>query len=449
MYQEYTYFTQQFNQEFTEWNEKQPDESKILNRVPFTTTFPPLIYKEPEFKKVLDKKDNTEKEVGSQKAKMKSESGREISYKVQSPSVIAPRGYTRGKTKGGGEIESIGVIYDLRNPEHRRFYEEFESKVTTTTIHMILRKPGVYKIDAFEEIDSKEFPDITSHPTYANCSFLVKGKFAKTFRLPTIDGTKFDHKSPLRYFYFNPMYYQDEEDPTKPPSVMRVTLMTNPHKPPLEIDPKELLSLCAGLSGFSTDGKPVIAKKKGFECSPELYVQKIHIGAQLSIKCLCSAITITRFFLAPVLNTQEGKVKYLTEHGVVGQESNDESYDDLARLLDGLRTNQLSSKPTPTGNFNPMEDSKPIDSQLPQMNTQTSFIGGLTKDISTPATQQPPSISMEMNTLPNFQAMQQPVNQFQPPNGIQQQMPIPAPTPFNLPGQIPVPDRLSGYTNAI
>lgn len=470
MYEEYTKFTQQFNQEFTEWNEKQPPESQILNRVPFTTTFPTLFYKEPEFKKVLDKKDNTEKEVGSQKAKMKSESGREIGYKVQSPSVIAPRGYTRGKTKTGGEVESIGVIYDLRNPEHRQFYNEFKNVVTQTTVHMILRKPGAYKIDSFPPITVEKYPDVTTHIQYSQYTFAIENKFAKTFRLPTIDGTNFDHDSPLRYFYFNPMYYQDEEDPTKPPSVMRVTLMTNPNKPPLEIDPKELMTLCAGITGFSADGKPIISKRKGFECSPEMYIQKLHIGAQLSIKCLCSAITVTRFFLAPVSNTQEGKIKYLAEHGVhssVGQSDNpDESYDDLARLLDGLRSNQKEPSnvvSSATGSFNPM-----ADTQIPQINTQNSFIGGLTGGSGTPPSQSqttqaiisspPPTISEEINKLPNFQSMQQvqtsvPPPSFQIPNGIsglQQPMSLPAPAPFSPPNQIPIPnDRLAGYTNAI
>jgi hypothetical protein len=66
--------------------------------------------------------------------------------------------------------------------------------------------------------------------------------------------------------------------------------MLDPKSKPLELPMKELEDLCA-----FKDGKRIKETPKGFECSPELSIIKLHVGSKLSNKKTCPSVFITRF----------------------------------------------------------------------------------------------------------------------------------------------------------
>lgn len=360
----YEKFNESTTEKFNEWLALVKEPERILTRLPFTVKFSECKFLELKEKQTKDEKGN-DITIGAQKAKMLSESGKEIGYKFQSPSVLAQRGFTRGKSKTGQEVESIAVIYDVRNPEHKHFMDEFDRAVVEPCMRMIVKEPGTYKIDGFVPITDT---DPTQNPEYGIAKRLVMMKMAKIFRFPMKDAKNFDLASPYRYFYYNPMDYQDREDPTKPPSKMKVWLALDPAVPAREISPEELMAMCEGWD--IVDGKVIKKDAKGFECSPEGYVQKLHVGATLSIKVLCSSVVVTRFFTSPKMNSQADKLAYVAQHGTV-----DKTFTSLDELLAGLKGTVIK---TPVnldnsgGSFDPMGGNE--SSQLPAVNTQGSLL---------------------------------------------------------------------------
>lgn len=401
----YEKFNETTKESFQTWLSTVKEQERIHTRLPFTTLFPECRFLELKEKQTKDEKGN-DITVGSQKAKMRTESGKDIGYKFQSPSVLAQRGFTRGKTKNGGEVESVAVIYDVRNPEHKHFMDEFDRSVVEPCLRMIVKEPGSYKIDTFAPITDA---DPTQNPEFAIAKRLAMAKMAKIFRFPMKDAKSFDLLSPYRYFYYNPMDYQDPDDLTKPASKMKVYLSLNPSVPPIEISPDELLAMCEGWD--FVDGKLTKKEPKGFECSPEGYVQKLHVGAGLSIKVLCSSIVITRFFTSPKINSQAEKLDYFAKNGTV-----DNTFTSLDELLSGLKGTVNKAPVDITsdgGSFNPMGGET---SQLPSVNTQGSLLATATgyNQQTVQSSVKPEQQQNSIQSLPTF-IQPQSVNQLPPP----------------------------------
>lgn len=378
--QKYNEFLRSTTDSFNEWNSQQEPTDKIYYRVPFTLTFPNV--------KMLayDKKESKDKEgkpivTEFRKFKMISASGTEVSYRVQSPSVIAKRGLCLIKTKSGSLL-SIPCTYDIRNPEHARFLDEYEKKIILPSAYEILKEPGRFSIDNIDPVSNFDEETVNSQE-FQFALRTAKNCLAKFSRFPKKDATTFDIKSPLRTVFYNPSNYLPKDD-QETGSSMSVKIMLAPGQPPLEVTLLELQDLCAGIV-VSPEGKKTKGTPKGFECSPELNVIKLHVAKQASNKGSCAAIFISRFQEAPKMDSQEEKVKYFDSMYESGDSYTIQS--DISSLIEGLRrtaTNSVTPKiPEGTG-FNPMGiDSNSGNSSLPTIGKNDgSFLSNVEKPIN-------------------------------------------------------------------
>lgn len=386
--------------EFDAWNEKQPENRKIRNRLPWSVNFPKIKFL------ALDKKQYTD-EKGNQgmnffkRMRYDNSQGMEVAYKVQSPSVIAPRGFCIMKTTKG-DFKTILVVYDRENPDHRRYTDNIENDITTPAVHEILKSPTDFGVQ------SKSFPEITdaikATKEYEMVVYSIKEKLAKILNLQKKSGG-FDFDSPLRTVFLTPLFYQDKDKPNDPPSVMAVYIKTNPDSPAVAITPDELYEICDGFEGIK-DGKKVRGEKKGFECSPETNFGKLNAGSKPSTTAKCSAITITRFQAAPKSNSQEEKLKYLDSHSISDEYSLQMKMDDL---LTGLRNACAGGPPGATGNYNPMDtpNSGPPPTPSPENGGDKSFLGSMDTKPSAaepqqPAIQQPAAQTIPVSSIPGL-----------------------------------------------
>lgn len=338
------YRTADIEQRFNKWNEEQEESSKIRIRLPFTIEFPvPRLLKiEEKAKKDKDGKDFIDR---WRPYKMLSATGQEIPYKVQSPTVIAKRGLCVIDT-GSGKILSIPCTYDMRNPEHEQFLNQYEAKVAMTAYYEVLRNPGNYAIDSVDPIT--EFnQDVISSQEFQVALATVKAKFSKFARFPKKSAKVYDTKSPLRTIFYTPTNYLPKNE-SETGSSMRCLVNFGPGNV-REYSIGEIQKLCSGIT--VVDGKEVKGTPLGFECSPELQIIKLHIGSQISNKTCCPAVFITRFQQAPRTDTQEEKVKYLTESGIEADSYSVES--NLQDMLEGLKVTQ-NKPPTVASGFNVM-----------------------------------------------------------------------------------------------
>lgn len=358
----YLEFKSKTEASFNEWNEKQPENRKIHNRLPFTVKF--LKAKFSEFdKKDYVAKDGTTGTNTFKKIKHISPQGAEISAKVQSPSVIAPKGYCTVKTNNG-YLKTIICVYDIENPEHKCFLDSIENDITIPAINEIIKYPVNFGFDEFGAIKELNEQTLASE-NYKDAVRTVRTKMAKIINRIKINKTTIDFASPLRTLFFSPLYFNDSLKPNEPPVEMTVYLKLIPGAPPKIITPEQLYQICEGYEQREVvevvDGvekavmKLVKGNCKGMECSPEGSFGKLNVGSKPSTKLTCTSITVTRFQIAPKTNTQENKLKYLDEYGVEDQFTSQMNMDSLLAGLSNALSGSSTNGQVPAGNsYNPM-----------------------------------------------------------------------------------------------
>lgn len=378
---------------FNVWNEKQPESRKIMIRLPFTVKFPKVKFNDFETKSYVDKSTGVSGINKFKRMKFPNSQGQDVSAKVQSPSVISPRGYALMKTSKG-EFKTILVVYDTENPDHECFCNNIDNEITLPAIHEVLKTPGDFgaNISAIPVINET----ILASKEYEFGVYGIKQSMAKVLNFPKT-ATGFDLKSPLRTVFLSPMYFKDEKKPEDPPVEMTVYIKVDPNLPPFIITPDELMAICDGYKGI-VDGKIIKGEKKGFECGPEINFQKLNAGSKPSTKFSCSSITITRFQVAPKTNSQEEKLKYLESHGVTDEYSIQMG---MEELLAGLRGASLSN--TVDGNtFNPMNGE--IKSEMPpptiENNSLLSSMNDKSPDVKTVIQQSSNPVNLDISQLP-------------------------------------------------
>lgn len=342
---------QSSQERFDIWNDKQPETRKIHVRLPFSVRFPKIKFTDFDRKPYIDKKTGVSGTNVFKRMKISNSQGQDVAAKIQSPTVISPRGYTLLKTSKG-EFKTILVVYDLENPDHEIFCNSIENDITLPAMHEILKTPGDFGIQ------ESPFPVINetvlASKEYEMAIYGVKKTIAKILNFPKT-AAGFDFRSPLRTVFLSPMFFQDPEKPDDPPSEMTVYIKIDATSPPFVITPDELMAICDGFKGV-VDGKVIKGDKKGFECGPEINFQKLNAGSKPSTKISCSSITITRFQAAPKNNSQEEKIKYLDSIGASDEYSIQMGMDSL---LAGLRGASIEAKSLTTSNiagntFDPM-----------------------------------------------------------------------------------------------
>lgn len=359
--EKYLRFRNNTEEAFNQWNDKQPDNRKIHNRLPFSVEFLKVKFSEGFEKKAYVGKDGKPGNAVFKKIKHISPQGGEVSAKVQSPSVIAPRGYCNVKTDSG-EIKSIICVYDTENPEHKRFIDNIENDITTPAIHEIIKYPGTFGFQEFPPIETLN-EQVMQSELYKSAVSSVRTKMAKIVNRIKINKNTVDFSSPLRTVFFSPLYFKDPEKPNDPPVEMAVYLKTVPGQPARVITPSQLFQICEGyepkevveiVDGVSKSViKMVKGSAKGMECSPEGNFGKL--TTKPSTKLTCTSITITRFQIAPKNNTQEGKLKYVDEYGVEDTFTSQMNMDSLLEGLSNALPGVSSNGQVPVGNtFNPM-----------------------------------------------------------------------------------------------
>ena len=348
--EKYNTFYRMTESSFNEWVSQREPTDRIMFRVPFTIDFPVAKLLEWERKEKVDKKDGSKFTDSCRRYRMISHTGTEIGYRVQSPAVIARRGLCWVKTDSG-DLLSIPCTYDIRNPEHAKFLDEYDRKIMLPACYEVMRQPGSYKIDTMDPIN--EFTEeVISSDEFKYALRSVRDKFSKFCRFPKKDKTTFDLKSPLRTIFFTPTDYAPKSDQENGSS-MRCVVMFDPRSPPIEVTLKELEDLCAGF--VIEGGKRVKKTPKGFECSPELNIIKLHVGSKLSNKAVCPSVFVSRFQEAPKMDSQEEKVKYFESTYASGDQYTIDT--DISALIAGLRQTSInsSSSRVPEGSgFNPM-----------------------------------------------------------------------------------------------
>lgn len=454
--------------EFNAWNDAQPETRKIRIRLPWTVNFPDVKFLG------FDKKPYTDKTTGKsgvnifKRMRYINSQGTESAYKVQSPTVISPRGYCTIKTEKG-DFKTILVTYDRGNPDHRRYTDNIDEKISKAAVHEILKTPADFGVQ--ETPIPVVTEEIRGTKEYEMAVYSVTKNLAKILNLPKLAGG-FDTKSPLRTVFLTPSFYQEldkDGNPMGGPSEMTVWIKTDPLSPAQEITPEQLYLICDGFLEIK-DGKVIKGDKKGFECSPEINFCKLNAGSKPSTKTTCTAITITRFQAAPKSNSQEEKLKYLEANAVADEYSMNMN---MENLLMGLKSScGVTSKGIPSipnGTYNPM-DVNSGSSQLPPNITNNSLMNSLDLKISgSNETQQNQSqviqqkIGVQIQNIPSINTNEMGSFQIPPPampsaigvqNYVPQQIPgLSLPTGV-IPGQfidtssnLSVVDRLQAYSN--
>lgn len=382
--QQYFEYINQTEEEFNKWNLAQPPTRQILNRLPWTVKFNDAIFSPGFEKKQYIGKDGNSGTNSFKKIKQRTPEGTEISYKVQSPSVICPRGYTELKTEKGNFMVMI-CIYDTTNPEHGRFLKNIEDHLTKQAIFEIMKYPVEFGLKTFRAYTSFDERILESEDfKYARRD--VDSSMAKIVNKIKLNKTEYDHSSPLRSVFVTPMYYKDPEKPTEPAAEMVVNLKLRRGAPPHLITPSQLRMICEGweekevpvqkmINGFltsTTEKKLVKGEPKGMECSPEFYFSKLNAGGKPSTKMLCTSITVTRFQSAPKIDTQSDKSALYDKTGVEDEFTLSMNMESLLGLLPGMTnhnkgesndsTTDTSISSTATADFNPMANSNIIGS---------------------------------------------------------------------------------------
>ena len=444
--------------QFDAWVEKQPATRKITNRLPFTVVWPTIKFAEGiEKKPYINKSDPSKSGVTVfKKIKGTDSQGSEVSYKIQLPSVIAPRGFGESKTDSG-LIKSLLIVFDLENPDHKITCDNFDARITIPACHEIMRAPGIFSMPEVKQFTSFD-ETVLADPKYAMNMMLIKAKMAKIINFPKKDKNTYIEDSPLRTMFLNPLYYQDPEKMNEPPAEMFVSLKLTPGVPATPIKPSQFFQICEGK--IFKDGKMIGQKRLGCECSPEIVFSKLNIGSKPSTKFTCTAVTVTRFQEAPKNDTQLEKQNYMDENGVMDEFTNNLN---LEELLAGLSTGNIEPQTVtvPAGNnFNPMG----IDSGLPEGGSTNggSLVASIQQSQQTPQQvmqqQQQQSNQQSLNfqqgaaSPQQFQQQQWQQPQQQSVNPMQQQFggvggvqqpfnnlqPAPVPLAFNsFPPQVP------------
>jgi len=406
---DYETYVSQTTNEFNTWNEAQPDNEKIHYRVPFTMNFPIPILLPIEDKKT---KDRDGKEITNyfRPYKMTTASGLQIGYKVQSPSVIASRGMCSIKTNSD-EILSIPCTYNIGNPEHKLFLDQYDEKIIMFSMHEIMRTPGSYGLDSIPVNDfSKENQSTTE---YIVSMHTVKSKLSKFTRLPKVNKVVVQD-SPLRTVFYSPTDYAPKE-PGDPRSQMGIKIMGIDDDRQTCISLDNLKDICSGRS--FENGKLVKGKPKGFECSPELRIMKLHIGSQLSNKGVCPNIFISRFQESSQVDTQKEKVEYCNKYG----EDKFTTENNISDLIKGLN-HTVNNAVKHDENFSPFGNTS-----INTDNTNTiapsdgSFLHEINNKIDAPPSSEKHFTQNNTQPVNDVQQLQSEVQQKQYVQPVQQQ----------------------------
>lgn len=413
---------------FDAWNEKQPETRKIRNRLPFTIVWPTVKYSEGIEKKAYVNAKGESGVNSFKKIKGIDSQGSEVSYKVQLPSVIAPRGFAENKGDNG-LVRALLIVFDLENPDHKLTCDNIDKHITTPACHEIMKSPGVFSMPEVKQIlDVTEavLSDPNPMSSYKMNMMLIKAKMSKIVNFPKKDKNTYIEDSPLRTMFLNPLFYADPLKPNEPPNEMGVSLKLTPGVPAIPIKPDVFLKLCEGKK-YNDEGKMVGQTRLGCECSPEAIFSKLNIGSKPSTKTTCTNVTVTRLQEAPKSDTQAEKHTYMDQNGVIDEFTNQLN---LEELLAGLSTgdhNPAGATVLPGNSFNPMG----VDSGLPEgVNTSTggSLVASLQNQTQTPQqilTQQhqssQPSLNLNQGAGSPQQSVQQPYQQQAPVNPMTQQ----------------------------
>lgn len=432
--------------EFITWNEKQPENRKILNRLPWTINPNPVTFSQGFEKKAFPARDGKPAGVNNfKKIKGTSPQGGEVAAKMQSPSVLAPKGYCTVKTDNG-PLKTIICVYDYENPEHKLFLDNIENFVTNPAIHEIIRNAGSFGFQEFQAIQVFDDRTVASE-NYKSAVMLVRGKMAKIVNRIKIDKKTVDFNSTLRTIFYGPMDFDISERPEDPTCTTfnhvetTVNLKLTPGRPPHVIKLDQLYMICEGweerefpvqkmINGIvqtTTERRLIKGEPKGMECSPEANFTKLNAGSKPSTKMTCPSITITRFQIAQRGDTQMNKSKAFDEYGV---EDEFTAQMNMESLLSGL-ANAANAPPTTSqvpvsgGGFNPMGvDSNVNNSQ----STGGSLLGSVQNQQQSGYDSFLGGIQQSASTSPPAQISTPTVNQGV---GISQQVPPPMPQPFN------------------
>lgn len=361
--------------------QKEEDEYMVIEHRYCFSPLSPIIFEEKTEKTVTNKATNQPTTVGTQKAKMKTKNGRIVQYTFKTPSMIAPRGFCVSKTKGG-DIKSIAVILDIRNPDHKYLIHSLETKLEDEVIFMIYKSPGGYSCSSVKPCNSKlTLEQAKMLPSWEVDRRLIKTILSDMVRLPKKNETEYDYESTKRYFYINPFYYKDEKS-EKDAVEMNVTIFLGNGRH-TQISPDALLDLCAGIS-YDESGNKLYGKPNGFEFFCDIVVQKLHIGSTKSIKMVCRNLYITRFFECKNNASQLATINYINSNSEFNNIDNSEIENKIGSLMDRVgkkfdslkeekQTNEpvIVEKPSLLSTIPVVESSLP---QIPFMQNSTSGI---------------------------------------------------------------------------
>jgi hypothetical protein len=310
--------------------QKEEDEYMVIEHRYCFTPLPSIIFEEKTEKTVINKATNQPTSVGSQKAKMKTKNGRMVQYTFKTPSMIAPRGFCISKTKGG-DVKSIAVILDIRNPDHKYLIESIETKLEDEVVFMIYKSPGVYSCAGVKPCNTKiTLEEAKKLPEWEINKRVIKSGISDLIRLPKKNETEYDYESNKRYFYINPFYYKDENS-EKDAVEMNVTVFLGNGRH-TQISPDALLDLCAGIS-YDESGNKVYGKPNGFEFFCDIVVQKLHVGSGKSIKMVCRNLYITRFFECKNNVSQLATINYINSSSDFNNINNTEIENKISTLM--------------------------------------------------------------------------------------------------------------------
>lgn len=326
---------------FEQWNEK-IEEAKAKFRIyypaAFTMNAPPMKFEAP-------KSDTAPKKDGSgEMAKFLFSKiheplgrGREMSYVITSPAMIAPSGYKESDT-GNGLVKSIKGTLDFNNPQHRHFWFGTMTEVISMCTMHILQYPTEYGF-TFEALPPDA--DMTSKKNIRIFED-VFNKFFPLLRLPKIGEKEFDRESTRRIFYINPLMYYDPKK--KVQNNMKVFLPGSSESTSLDC----LENICKGW--LPKNGRVVKGKPKGFEFTVDLLVSRIVRTSGNSIQIKGLNLYIHRFFKAESKGARESR--QLT--ALQGRLAND--FNRFAGL-EGFKDETVKAAPSKLKKINPMAGS--------------------------------------------------------------------------------------------
>lgn len=341
-------------EEFDKWNDEQKDEMKIIVRSPFTTELPKAKFGDILKKPYKGKNGQPDGTNVYEPIKGLDSQGTEVSWKVQLPTAVAPRGYTLIKHEKG-EMKAIPLALDMGNPDHRLFYDEYQAKMTNEAYHHVMMNPSVYGAGFGSMKPIKEFtPAVIASPTYITNRIMIDMVMAKLIRNYAIKKVEVEG-SPIKNMFLTPLDYKDPEKPNEPPAQMRISYKYKPGVPAIPIKLDELWDLCEGIKK-DENGMIISKKPTGFQCSGEISVNRFNIGIKLNCKATCTALTIYSFFESKFKDSQEVKHTYVDEN-ITLKNMNDAMSDYIIDMLNGLSSSNNNVNPKtdiPSGDsFNP------------------------------------------------------------------------------------------------